>query len=336
MCQRRKEFDGLRFLLALCVMLWHSRVYIEQIFPSRIYVFRGEIANVVFFMLSGFFITFNKKLSINSIYDYLKFIFNKIRKIYPLYFLTLIYTSVILDKQNYSKNLNLFLCHMFLVQSWPVHNNAAGEYNGPMWFLSCLFFCWIITPFIIRSVRKKWFYLFVIVLTVVFIIESFLEIDCDGIWKLWPIVAYLIGMIIGDINKVFCIEKIKYIQCIFSITLLLFGLIAEIACIIQCQYGFMYLSIIIFSMTLIVHVLLMEESILSKILKSKILSIGGACTMNIFVIHAPIMYTMNKIDVIKNKPYLWLMLVFFITLSVSVVLNNVEYRVACHKWKTMI
>lgn len=328
MSGRRKEFEGLRFILALCVMLWHSRGYVEQIFPSRIYLFRGEITNVVFYMLSGFFITYNKKVSINNINEYLKFIFKKLKKIYPLYFVSLIYISVLYWGNRFLKaNPRLFIRHVLLLQSWPMHNKAAAEFNGPMWFLSCLLFCWMITPIVIKHIKKKWFYFSVMFLTIAFIFESFLPIDCNGIWKLWPTVAYFIGMIIGDIGTEICIEKNKSIYCTLFLVLL-FG-IAEIACIGQWQYGVLYLTIIIFSLSLIMYILFMSESAIVKILKSNFLSAGGAHSMNMFVIHAPVMYTLDRINDIKDKPWLWLVVFFSTTLLLSVIVNNMRKYIRC-------
>lgn len=323
MTERRKEFDGLRFILAICVMLWHSRVYVEQILPLKIYIFRGEIANVIFFMLSGFFITFNKKIYVNNVNEYFRFVYNKIKTIYPLYFASLIYISILYWKKNFLiANPKLLIRHIFLIQSWPIHNNASAEFNGPMWFLSCLLFCWIITPFILKINIKKRLYPLVVFLAIAFIVESLLSIDCNGIWKIWPTVAYLVGMVIGDVWVQFHVKSSKRREIIGFFILGLLFLIAEIACIAKWQYGMTYLILIIFACYLIVYILFMPESTIAKILRSNILSNGGAYTMNIFVIHSPIMYTYDRIDLLKSMPLLWLALVFGTTIVLSVILKE--------------
>ena len=322
---RRKEFDGLRFILALCVILWHSKIYIEQIIPVKNYPFRGEIANVIFFMLSGLFVTFNRKLCFEEKNSYIKFICNKLKRIYPLYLFSIIYISIMYwGKRFLVANPKLLIRHILLIQSWTFHNNASAELNGPTWFLSCLFFCWLITPIFIKCIKEKLACIFFIVMITFFVAETVNSIECSGIWRLWPIIAYFVGIILGEIDFSFNLRKSLILRMIFlMLVLILFGF-SEVVCIAKCQYGVQYLLIIAFSMVLLMYMLAIPNNVINKLFKSKYLSAGGALTMNIYIIHFPLMLTWDKLTYLKSHPEIWVLLAFLSIFILAYIIDKIN------------
>ena len=156
----RKEFNNmkeskyggiqlLRFLSFLCVIVFHSSVLhsINEVFPLGVLV---EVAMTFFFIVSGFLYgtrvqNFPNKIQAEDIVIFLK---KKIKKVYPLYFLVMLLalpltnlfsTSEWAEKAYIIKH---FIINTFLMQSWFPNNYALC---GHTWFLSSLFFLYVIT-----------------------------------------------------------------------------------------------------------------------------------------------------------------------------------------------
>ena len=83
----RPEIDGLRTLAVLLVMLFHAKF---EFFSG------GFIGVDVFFVISGFLITsILYKENINNNFSYLSFYDRRIRRIFPMIFLTIFVSSII-------------------------------------------------------------------------------------------------------------------------------------------------------------------------------------------------------------------------------------------------
>lgn len=135
--RRNASIEGLRFVAAWIVLLWHTYSFVERGLGLNLQMlFRGEIANVIFFMLSGFFVTYGKDISKIRWSQTLR---RKIRKIYPLYVCTVLYLAVVLyGWKMFTSERNVVLKHLLCIQSWFPYNNASAELNGAAWFLSCV------------------------------------------------------------------------------------------------------------------------------------------------------------------------------------------------------
>lgn len=330
---RKRELDGLRFLLAITVMLWHAQGYVGQIVNTEIYIFRGEIATVIFFMLSGFFVIYLK--NVNHKISVFAFCSNKLKKIYPVYFLTVMYIAILYwGKRFLVANPKLLIRHLLLLQSWPLHNKAAAEFNGPAWYLSCLMCYWIVTPALLKCFQTKWFKRLIVVCYAAFFAECFLKVNWNGIWLAWPFIAYCVGMVLGDIcNK----DEFKRVNKKVSavLTAMLF-LAAEIACNLKWNEFVLYSVNIAFGTILILYICTYTDSGFHKILKSKIMSSGGALTMNMYLVHSPIMYSLDRINWIREKPCVWLLCAFSLTISISYLLKIVPSKGKNSTYKSVL
>lgn len=62
--RRNASIEGLGFVAAWIVLLWHTYSFVERGLGLNLQMlFRSEIATVIFFMLSGFFVTCGKEIS---------------------------------------------------------------------------------------------------------------------------------------------------------------------------------------------------------------------------------------------------------------------------------
>lgn len=119
----------------------------------------------VFIMLSGFLHTYN---GINraeffpmSIADCAGYAFKKIRKLYPLYFISLvilILRIVLLAPENPPREQIIIFAKQFvycalLIQSWLPDTDWAFALNAVGWYLSTSLFLYFAFPFILRMVK---------------------------------------------------------------------------------------------------------------------------------------------------------------------------------------
>lgn len=126
----------------------------------------GQWAVCVFFMLSGFLMCVqHKDIRINSLRGGISFSYRRIIKLYPLHLLMLI-ANILLQAANQIYNhwelrkiiFDDFLCkntisHLLLLNAWIP--KTWYYWNGPSWFLSAIFICYIFFPFIANFLQKK-------------------------------------------------------------------------------------------------------------------------------------------------------------------------------------
>lgn len=182
--RRNASIEGLRFVAAWIVLLWHTYSFVERGLGLNLQMlFRGEIANVIFFMLSGFFVTYGKDISKIRWSQTLR---RKIRKIYPLYVCTVLYLAVVLyGWKMFTSERNVVLKHLLCIQSWFPYNNASAELNGAAWFLSCVLFYWCLTGLLLKRnfYSSKCFLAFLAIGYVVYVFAyPFMGGWFTGIW----------------------------------------------------------------------------------------------------------------------------------------------------------
>tara|TARA_X000000950_G_C13917114_1_gene661563 strand:- start:5115 stop:6179 length:1065 start_codon:yes stop_codon:yes gene_type:complete len=144
------NLNGLRFFAALSVMIYHF-------FGEN--TLNGHFGVVLFFVLSGFLITYllleekeNKgKISIS------KFYLRRILRIWPIYFFILILAIVIV---NYTTGLNstqieAIPYYLFFVPNWAFVVGATIKYAGILWSVGAEEQFYLTWPWVIQKVNKK-------------------------------------------------------------------------------------------------------------------------------------------------------------------------------------
>lgn len=165
----------LRGILFVMVFVSHSSAFLNA------YGYLGSMGVSAFFVLSGFLASYKYKSLGNSrglIQEQALFVFNRVKKFYPLYFCLLILALFM----NPSTPANFFKC-LFLVQSYWGEANVALSYNWPTWFLSSILLCYFIAPIFNRvliKIKRGWIHAFIIV--VLFAMMA----DWSYIWRYEP------------------------------------------------------------------------------------------------------------------------------------------------------
>lgn len=143
---RADQLQFLRFLAFLNIYIFHTEQW--QIFPIPV-SHMGSASVSFFFILSGLvtgYSGYGKEVKL-TLRDHRQYMMRKIRKIYPLYFLTTILTILYsevpylvaqLDFDGLRSPMTYLLKNLLLIQSWFPKDKM--NYNGAAWFLSTLLF----------------------------------------------------------------------------------------------------------------------------------------------------------------------------------------------------
>lgn len=154
-----KGLDTLRAIAALMVVFSHlellkNQYHVENVFE---YVPSGHIAVILFFVLSGFLISFLliKELEINQKISFRKFYMRRILRIWPLYYLIIILSFLLIESNN--SILSYFLCLTIFPNV--AHVIGEGWASSPqIWSIGVeeqFYLIWPIMLSIIFTFRKK-------------------------------------------------------------------------------------------------------------------------------------------------------------------------------------
>lgn len=139
-----KSLVGIKTISMLLLFWWHSTL------PNPTADLGARMCEV-FFVISGFLVGYNnyKKDKVTT----KKFV-KKIADFWPLHLILLlvmfIYNYGIYKSISIKKVIIAFI-NLFLIQSWSPYSETYFSYNGVLWFLSSLLFCYLISPFLLKS-----------------------------------------------------------------------------------------------------------------------------------------------------------------------------------------
>ncbi|WP_245301783.1 acyltransferase [Bradyrhizobium sp. LTSP885] len=138
--------DFYRFVAALGVFIFHLKNIDQGISPA----WNGSYGLFVdmFFILSGFVISYSYPATSTGIRAYGRFMVRRIARIYPLHLLTLLaFAGLVafgIAGPTAHSGLADFLYNLFLVQAWGVTDHLS--FNTPAWSISAELFCYLLFP----------------------------------------------------------------------------------------------------------------------------------------------------------------------------------------------
>lgn len=164
--KRIPQLEGMRFIMCCIIILSHFEFLgNSEIFGDfyKTYLHNPTLAVDYFFMLSGFGIYLSSKRPECSIKGGLRFAVDKVKKIYPAYIVSLILsvpTTIyeLLRFSGFGKAILKLIVYLgidlSLIQSITGMTRFSHAINGVCWFLSTLFICYIICPWLLRAIDK--------------------------------------------------------------------------------------------------------------------------------------------------------------------------------------
>lgn len=299
--------NGWRFIFSLLIVWTHLPNDWKGI--SAYYNYGNTIV-LIFFILSGFLIGLKYKSHFeNDLSYYREFIIKRSATIFPLQWLmTLLFSLFSINIVTYwAIPFNLTLTQS-LVPFWEINFSI----NVPAWFLSSIFICYLLTPFVLLFSSKNSTLFISFYLSVVICWNLFILVLPDSIGTRWlcyinPLCRF-IDFTMGIILSLYW-KEIKKISMkllngkVVSTVLEIMIIVAIFICFIDeslqnfndftfIRYPLILLFLIIFSLS---------SGLLSKILSSKIFYQLGELSIAIYMSHIFVLYFIKKIDLSSDS-----------------------------------
>ncbi len=204
---------GVRFFAATYVIVLHTRL--GAVLTDRGFVHMGRfiengyLAVPLFFMLSGFILSYNYRSQIKVRSDAFRFWEARFARIWPAYLFSLLCSSFPLSN---IPSPGIAVATIFMVQAWnPLHLDYAGKWNFVCWTLSVEAFFYILFPLLQRFTEKlglralALFGLSIALVGIVFNTPSHtLVTKAVGMWTYIPapvihLPEFIAGMILGNL-----------------------------------------------------------------------------------------------------------------------------------------
>ena len=146
---------GIRFFAAFYVVLFHALPWLDAHFhlpwPLVIFLSNGYLAVALFFLLSGFILSYTYEGHLECLQQWARFWEARFARIYPVYFLSLLLALPFQLHLSTGARVSVIA----MVQTWnPFHREWMGAWNYPAWSLSVEAFFYLCFPFIQRQISK--------------------------------------------------------------------------------------------------------------------------------------------------------------------------------------
>jgi len=147
---------GIRFIAAFYVVVFHALPWLQQHFalpqPVLTFLGNGYLAVSLFFILSGFILTYTYEGQIEGRLNRTHFWEARFARIYPVYLLSLILAYA------FERGLSLptRVAVLTMVQAWnPRAPALTGAWNYPAWSLSVEIFFYLCFPFLLLWMSRS-------------------------------------------------------------------------------------------------------------------------------------------------------------------------------------
>lgn len=358
MNKRVISLDFFRLIMAITIVFSHLPWGEGSKLFKYIFFNTGLSVNY-FFILSGFGLCIKELyLPIQKSRGGVVFAYEKMKKIYPVYFLTMLVCIPIYIKWHSGYLYLKFFLTSFFLQSFFPGTEFTHAYNGVGWFLSVLFFCYLVFPLFFATFQKYISTLFSAVLFIIFDsilvlffpkilidLDSFFSINyfCQYASPLKWLPQFVIGMHLGYLSyfvqKSFRsdVNKKKYVFIIYSI----FEFISITLCLIYYIFlGYViykalpwswFFYLVLVAPCLLVLVFSFEGGCVSKLLNKTVFQKMGNIAMYLYLIHYPLVQYLG-IQKFTESTYInrifsiALILFFSIVLSYGVLIIDSKLR----------
>lgn len=330
-----RSLQGLRFVLAIFIFVHHVRIFFENgkfhfLFIS-LYHFYSAVTG--FFVLSGFILINKYYRSNKGISDFSagKFYMRRLRQIYPLHLVTLLLSiSLVTANSNYPF---ILLYNLFLVQSFIPNAEYYFYFNALSWFLSALFFLYLVFPAILLFLDKikrslLWKIILLWVLTSFYTFAYFIlsKNSPDFHWSFYisplvRIIDFLAGIITGLIFMYLCRSNRRFHPLLHRpVEIAVFTLLAAVfyfAKLIPLKLSLDLYFIPFFSLLIIF--LAWGKGIIGPLLSSKMMVHLGDISFPFLMFHWLVMTYFVKFNfyISFSSPFVTIAKIFIMTLFFS-------------------
>lgn len=166
--KRIPSLNSLRFIFVIGIVLYHVNEFFGHYGNNSlgiVYKFGGAVGNYFFYMSSGILVAYLYRENIaDGRISLKKWILKRMGKIYPLYIFSeaLIIVIEIWNKGLSGITYKKIVTDLLLLTAGWIYGGTEAPYNGPAWFLCVLLLCYILYYFICRLCKNKESYICVI------------------------------------------------------------------------------------------------------------------------------------------------------------------------------
>ncbi|WP_075340595.1 acyltransferase family protein [Tenacibaculum agarivorans] len=340
------NLNGLRFIAAFFVIINHTE-QLKLFFnlgDGTVAPFAkicGKIGVMLFFVLSGFLITYLLLLEENklSTINVKKFYMRRFLRIAPLYFLIIIIVFFVLQnfsfwdiprmkdpiKNNFFETLVL---HILFLPNLVTAIYGFLPYIAPAWSIGTEEQAYLIWPLLLKKIKRNRYKLFITVIIIHALVRVFLYINIfdfkyvEIIKKFW--MHFNIDIIaIGSLLALLLFEKHRFLKYLvngatFYITLLLTVVLLTFS--IRIPF-FHYLFYGVLFGVLIIN--LASNTSLSKVLEWKVLNYLGKISYGIYMYHFIVLIPTLIIAKKYNYDFNWF--VYSLLLSTTILISSISY-----------
>lgn len=347
--KRLYTIDIFRIVSAFFVFLFHSRIHLNVNYSVlNPFIEMSHIFMVAFFILSGFSIHYvdiqNIRLNVSDDIrgnkSIGKFIKRRILGIYPLYIATYILFilfyivgySMLKDNKfindyimqhmnDYSVINNIVILPVELTMLQSVFNGSFSVlHNGGTWFVSCIFICYLVYPFVSefvtnnKKIRKSLLLFLYLISSYAFLVQWKFQFGSIYDNPFFRFLEFFIGVITVSLCMDKCNEDIKRINLIL-VFVLFFVMVCAISIGVHCFHiytveAYNFIAIPVFG--LILYILARIEY------KYKIAKFN------------------KLISILSENTYAFFLAQFFTWQPIKIIDNNTEFFKSCRNVKLFL
>lgn len=233
------SLTGIRALGALWIVLFHMRAELMPLIGNSIilqnFVSAGHIGVTLFFILSGFVLSYNYCQTFSSLNAsaYFNFLGQRLARIYPIHLATLLFFLTLVIAANLAGHTFesperyttlKFFKHIFLINGWSIPIETS--WNGVAWTLSLEWLCYLLFPFLALLVSKiKNSFLPLLLIT--FILVTTISLKAPG--GVYEVIMFLEGILLGKLYTSRFGENFSWQPITFISLLIIIGLGSSLA-----------------------------------------------------------------------------------------------------------
>lgn len=318
--QNIQSHTALRGIAAICVVYGHySAVFGRDVAGHDFFIDRGYLGVDFFFLLSGFILTtVYAKTFAGGVTSHLwgQFIVRRLARIYPLHLVTLLAVVVLLRFKVPATDFGIFGLNLGLVQAWGVTDRFL--FNAPSWSISCEFAAYLLFPFLMVRLQRKFAWLLMLVAALCAYGALWKlgggSLDLDAIGRdhamLRVVAAFPIGMVLAHASQRVKLERVGSMDMIQGVALI--GFFAAI-------WAGLPDIVLVLPLAAILFVTVPQSGFLSKMLGDKRLNLLGELSYGIYLIQWPLMLLMYNLRP-KLEPFVQGAMLEIVALTIYLVL----------------
>ncbi|WP_158794523.1 acyltransferase [Granulicella sp. L60] len=301
---------GIRFFAAFYVVVFHTRiaaVLSDHGHRAAGYFFgSGYLAVPLFFLLSGFILAYTYNGQIEGRGDYRRFWEARFARIWPVYAVSLLLSSVVsmtLPKPAVG------LATLLMVQAWnPFNLGMAGAWNIVCWTLSAealfyLCFPWIQIWLERRSPRMMLFFIGVMLLLCVATNSASrtLGSEAQGVYRWIPLAPlHLFEFIAGVGLGNYFLQRFVFASAGSGGAVLrgagVWTYLSALATVgLLCRAPGRWTSLVVIGFSALIFGLAAERTLLSRFLSTKTMLLGGGISYSVYLMQMPVKSSVSSV-----------------------------------------